>query len=264
MIDFHVHTFPDAIAGRTMDKLSAIAGLVPKTNGTLADAQRRMDEWGVSAYVLQNVATKPSQQHTINNTAASLQRTGRFAFGSIHPDAEDAVAELERMTDLGLKGVKLHPDYQGFFIDEARLDPIYDAIGQLGLMVLFHTGYDPLSPNVIHAEPAGVAAVHRRFPKMRMIAAHLGGIADHPEQAQLLVGQDIYLDVSIAAARFTPEEYDRLLRRHGAERVLLASDCPWGGIPEGLERLRQTSLTQRELRRICCENAAELLGLSHE
>ena len=80
------------------------------------------------------------------------------------PDAPDALDELQRIKDLGLYGVKLHPDYQGFLIDDPKMFPIYDAISSLGLPVTFHTGWDPLSPDLIHATPQAVAKVVKLFP----------------------------------------------------------------------------------------------------
>ncbi|MEL7609689.1 MAG: amidohydrolase family protein [Bacillota bacterium] len=261
LIDFHTHAFPDAMADRTMQTLSRVSGLEPETDGTLDALNKKMDEWGTDYFVLHNIATRPSQQTTINNYAASIQGGRMFCFGTVHPDAPDAVQEVERIAELGLSGVKLHPDYQDFFIQEPRMNAVYDAIEQLGLPVLFHAGYDPLSPDLIHATPEGVADVNRRFPRMRVIAAHLGGIADLPAQRAALLGRDVYLDISVTLWRTTPEEFRDVVFDHGIERILFGSDCPWGNSPDNLERLDRIGLTQQEKNAICYNNAAKILGL---
>lgn len=262
LIDFHTHCFPDAIAHRVIAHLEQQAGgLKPRTDGTLAATDALMREWGVSHYVIQNIATRPDQQQTINDHAASLQNGRVFCFGSVHPDASDAIQELERIKSLGLLGVKFHPDYQGFYIDETRLDPIYSAVEDLGLIAFFHTGYDPISPGHLHSWPAAVARVRRRFPRMTMVAAHLAGIADKPQEACAIYGQDIYLDTSVSPIRLPPGAYAALVRAHGPQRMLLGSDCPWGDIPGTLALLETLGLTPDELDQVCYRNAAGLLGL---
>lgn len=263
LIDFHAHAFPDAIAHRVIDHLEQQAGgLKPVTDGTLAATDAIMHEWGVSHYVIHNIATRPDQQRTINDHAAAIQNGRIFCFGSVHPDAPDALTELTRIKSLGLLGVKLHPDYQNFFIDETRMDPIYAAIRDLDLIAFFHTGYDPISPGHLHSWPAAVAQVRRRFPRLRMVAARLAGIADKPEEAGIIYGQDIYLDTSVSPVRLPPGAYAALVRAHGPERILLASDCPWGDIPGTLARLAALGLSPDEMDSICYRNAARLLGLA--
>ena len=109
IIDFHTHAFADAIAPRAIASLSkASGGLTPSTDGTAAGLLRCMDECGVDHSVLLTIATKPKQQKTINDWAAQLNHGRISAFGSIHPDAPDALDELERIHALGLRGVKSH------------------------------------------------------------------------------------------------------------------------------------------------------------
>ena len=140
LIDFHTHAFPDGLAQRAVDKLSAVSGgLAPQTDGTLESLKARMDEDGVDISVVLSIATNPKQMHNVNDFAARIDQDPRIvAFGSVHPEAPDALEELERIADMGLKGVKLHPEYQNFYVDEERMKPIYRKISELGLVTLFH------------------------------------------------------------------------------------------------------------------------------
>ncbi len=104
--------------------------------GTAEETIQRFDEWGINKGVLLSVATKPTQQRVINDWCAQ-QDGGRFiSFGGIHPDAEDYEQEIAHIKELGLHGIKLHPDYQGFIIDDERMDKIYDAIERAALAAL--------------------------------------------------------------------------------------------------------------------------------
>ncbi len=152
-IDFHVHLFPDALAVKTIGKLARIAGdehgdAPHYTDGTLRGTLEKMDVWGVDRAVTQHIATSVHAMHKVNDFAASVRSERLYAFGSVHPDAPDALEELERIRALGLDGVKLHPDYQNFFVDEERMASIYEKMAQLHLPVLFHAGWDPLSPEL--------------------------------------------------------------------------------------------------------------------
>ena len=119
LIDFHTHAFPEKIAVRAIQKLAHDAGgLTPQTDGTLGSLKAQMDRDGVDISVVHSIATNPKQQTNVNNFAMEIDRDPAFvAFGSVHPDAPDALSELERIKAAGLKGVKLHPEYQQFYAD---------------------------------------------------------------------------------------------------------------------------------------------------
>lgn len=261
IIDFHMHAFPDKIALRTMEHLSGIAGSQPVTDGTIAGTLKNMASGGITSGVIMQIATKPSQQTTINNWAAQVQQDtpGLVFFGSVHPDAPDAVQELSRIRDLGLCGVKLHPDYQGFFVDDPRMFPIYEAIQELGLPVLFHTGRDPVSPGVIHAPAQKLAQVLELFPDMTVIAAHMGGLGCYDDTERYLVGKNLYLDTSMPGALCSQEQAVRIIKNHGADRILFATDCPWSDAAQSVQFLQSLGLNQEELELIFHKNAEELL-----
>ena len=150
LIDFHVHLFPDALAPRALEHLRGIAQSSTHTLGTVTDTLRAMDEANVDISVVQSIATNPGQQKNVNDFAAAIQGERLVCFGSVHPSAPDMVEELYRIRELGLKGIKLHPDYQAFYVDDPHLAPLYETAQALGLPILFHAGQDPVSPHGIH------------------------------------------------------------------------------------------------------------------
>ncbi|NLJ31117.1 MAG: amidohydrolase [Clostridiales bacterium] len=262
LIDFHVHVFPDQLAPRALNRLLQVNRVPCYSNGTLADTEAKMKEWGVDQFVSLNIATKPTQQTDVNNWAAAVQKSGHIGFGSVHPDAADAVEELFRIQKLGLSGVKLHPDYQNFFVDDPKLFPIYDALSELGLPVVFHAGLDPISPHRAHCPPAALASVLRKFPRMKVIAAHLGGMVMYREAEEFLAGKNLYMDLSMCVSFCSLEQFERTVRKHGAQRILFASDCPWSRPSDEFAYVERSSLSSAEKESIYWKNAAQLLNLS--
>ena len=117
LVDFHVHAFAEKIAARAIGQIAGKADLIPETDGTAEGLRRRLQEWGVDKGVVLPIATKPTQQTIINDWAAQQQDDTLYCYGSVHPDAPDVLEELERIRQLGLHGIKLHPDFQRFDID---------------------------------------------------------------------------------------------------------------------------------------------------
>ena len=262
-IDFHVHAFADKIAGRTVSSLGDTAHVKPATDGTFPDTENKMRQWGVDGFVLLSIATKPSQHEVCNNWAAAQISESVFPFGSVHPDGGDVFAELERIKALGLYGIKLHPDYQGFFADEERLIPIYKKCGELGLPIIFHAGYDPISPDCVHCTPQMAAKFLEAVPDTIFILAHLGGFGMWDDVERILAGNfgNLYMDTAMTGSYTGEEQLLRIIRKHGADKILLASDCPWDSAGITVDKLKRLGLSADEQRLIFSENAKKLLNL---
>lgn len=263
-IDFHVHAFADKIAERTIQHLAEIAKDMPVTNGTLAETEQHMQEWGIDGFALLSIATKPSQHLVCNNWAASCKSKHIFPFGSVHPDSETALEELERIKNLGLYGVKLHPDYQNFFIDEERMIPIYQKCAELELPVILHAGFDPLSPDCIHCTPDRAIKAIQSAPETVFILAHLGGNLLWDEVEQKLAGKfkNLYFDTAVIGNYMhDDEQLKRIILKHGADKILFASDCPWDRPDVIIQKLKNLGLTQEQEELIFAGNAKRLLHL---
>lgn len=265
LIDFHTHAFNPKIAERAISQLEKCAGIVPFTRGRIEQLIDRMDEWGVDKSVVLSIATKPTQQKIVNDWAAEInaQEDRLICFGSVHPDAENACEEVERIKERGLCGIKLHPDYQRFLADDPRLDDIYDAIAQSGLPVTLHAGYDCYSPELVHCPPERSAKLIKRHPKLKLVLAHLGANDRWQEVYDMLAGtgEELYFDCSFTAA--CPDELmTRIIKKHGVERILFGSDCPWESAAVIAEKLLRCDLTDDERDKIFSGNAMRLLELN--
>ena len=261
IIDMHVHIFADTLAPRVLAQLEQMSGLTAVTDLTEADTRMRLREWGIDIGVMMPIATKPSQQRTINDWAAGLQGGSLLSFGTVHPAAADAGAELRRIRKLGLHGVKLHPDYQQFEADDRSVYPLYELAAELDLPLLFHAGFDPVSPSHSHCRPEQLARISRDLPDLTVIAAHLGGNCMYEESLRHLAGRDIYLDISLAPQFISHEQFSELIGRHDPERVLFASDCPWTNPAQEKEWVERLPAGKGIKERIFWRNAAELLRI---
>ena len=261
LFDFHTHLFPDQLAPKALPKLAATFGANPFTDGTVSGTRAAFQQWGVTGATVMHIAVKPGQQETVNNFAASIQGDGLYSFGSVHPKDPHAVEEIRRVASLGLHGLKFHPDYQGVPADDACMDPLLEEAEKLGLPVLFHTGPDPIDPQHPLSRSERIAHLLERFPNLTIIAAHMGGL-NAPEEAEaFLLGKNLYIDTAMAHTFLTPEQFERMVRLHGIDRVLFGSDCPWSRSNDGVAFIEQTSLSTEEKEAIYWKNAYRLLKI---
>ena len=262
LIDFHTHAFPPGIAARAMEKLSYdVGGVAPNTDGTLESLKAQMDRAGVDLSVVHSIATNPRQMHKVNDYAFQMDRDERIvAFGSVHPDAPDALEELERIKAAGLKGVKLHPEFQGFYADNEKMKPIYRKISELGLITLFHAGEDYGYPPPYHAMPEHLKTALGWFDSP-VVAAHWGGIGCGARVLETLCGEGIYFDLSYGYGAMAKPTAQAILDRHGPDRLLFGSDSPWHKPEWELRLLDTLDLTRADREKILWKNAAVLLGL---
>jgi predicted TIM-barrel fold metal-dependent hydrolase len=260
VIDIHAHAWPDAVAAKAVPSLAEEGGVDAFGDGTIAGLVAAMDRAGIDASVVQPVATKPGQVRAINDWAATLTSARIVPFGAMHPGLEDPAAEIARMASLGLRGFKMHPEYQTFEPHEPRMDPIYAAASAHGLVVFFHAGADIAFPTV-RGTPASFARVLHAWPGLKVVLAHLGGYRRWSEVTDLLAGADVWLDTAFTLGHLPDDELVALARAHGTGRVLLGTDAPWSDSASEIARLRSLPFSPSELQGILGGNAERLLGL---
>jgi len=262
LIDFHVHCFPDKLAAGAVARLGANAHMDSLTNGTFADTSEKMAAWGVDKFVLQNIAVTPKTQRNVNDFAVACNDAQRvFAFGSVHPAAPDACEELERLAEAGILGVKFHPEYQFFDVDDRMAYPVYEKCAELGLIMFFHAGWDVAFPDSRRIYPKACARMAADFKGASIVFAHGGGNLAWDEVEEQLCGLDVYFDLAMLPVFLENSAAKRLIRKHGAQRILFGTDCPWSSPPTLMEYLAKMELTADEYEAICFGNACRLLGI---
>lgn len=281
IVDFHTHTFPERIAAPTIQKLAHMSHIKPFSDGSNSGLAASMAAAGVDYSVVLPVATNTRQVCHVNDSAAQVndgyRKTGIISFGCMHPDFPDWKEELARIANMGLKGIKLHPVYQDVDLDDPRYLRILDRCGELGLIVLTHAGLDIGIPGKVNCSPDMTLRALKQVGPVRMILAHMGGWRNWDQVEELLVDTDAYLDTSFTLGRMTPlgdgfygpselnmmeeEQFLRMVREFGADRLVFGTDSPWGGQAEDVARFRALPLTDEEKAAILGGNAQKLLGL---
>lgn len=263
IIDFHTHCFPSKIAAKAMEQLTRRSGItMPFHSGSPESLCALAQKDEVDYSVVLNIATNPRQQKNVNDFAGSLKETeGLIPFGSVHPDSPDALNELERLWQSGIKGVKLHPDYQGFFVDEEKMFPIYRKIGSLGLITVFHSGVDIGFPEPVHCTPERLSHILELFDGAPVVAAHFGGLCAREQTLKYLAGKNIYLDTAYCYGMLNPAKAKELIEIHGADKILFGSDAPWNSPKQDIELIKCFELGEKEEKAVLGENAKKLLGL---
>ena len=259
IIDFHAHAFPDAIAARAMPELAKEADVVPAADGTVAGLLASMDRAGIAQSVICSIATKPSQFGAILEWSRATGSERLWMFASVHPADPDPAGRLRRVVGAGLRGIKLHPYYQDFEVDEPRLHPLYAAAEALGLIVVCHAGFDIAYPRTRIADPVRIRRVIESFPGLKLVAAHMGGWDDWDEVERHLLGRPIYIDTSYSFHCLPAERARRMLLAHPADRILFGTDSPWADAAEDVARLRALALPAGLERAILSDNARALL-----
>jgi uncharacterized protein len=259
-IDIHAHAFPDELAERAIRTLEGDSPVRARLDGTVSALLGSMDRAGIAVSVIASIATKPQQAEAILAWSRRMASARIVPFASVHPADQHAVDRLRAVAAAGIRGIKLHPYYQGFEIDEERMAPLYGEAEQLGLVLLMHAGFDIGFPRTRIAEPARIARVAARFPGLKLVCAHFGGWCDWSEVERWLLGRPIALDVATCFHYMRPGQLGDFLLRHPADCILFGSDSPWEDQAEAIEVLRGVCPRDR-LQAILRGNAERLLGL---
>jgi hypothetical protein len=261
LIDFHTHFFPDKIAKDSCDKLADKAKIVYHGDGTLGGLASFMKEDGVDISVNQPVATKPEQVQSINRKMAEINRTNKsvVCFGAMHPGFEGIEEEIEFLRLSGIKGIKLHPEYQQFSPEEKRMAKLYEACADNNIAILFHAGID-IGYDTVHCLPKGAAEL-LKIKGLTVIFAHMGAYRLWDDVEKLLVGKKCYFDTAYCN-EMNNDQLKRMILNHGSDKILFGSDFPWERASVMKNKIDALGLYQSDLDNIYFKNAEKLLGLT--
>jgi hypothetical protein len=260
IIDFHTHAFPDAVAANAIPYLEEEGHVKAFLDGTVSSLLASMDEAGVESSVICSIATKPKQFAAILAWSKEIRSERIIPFPSFHPADPDCLQQIRRIRLEGFKGIKMHPYYQDFFLDEERLFPIYEEMCKQNLILVMHTGFDIAFPRIRRADPAQIARVLARFPELRMVTTHLGAWDQWDEVLELLAGRPIYMELSYTLDFLAPERARKILEKHPSQYLLFGTDSPWGNQSTSRVQLEKLGLEAGLRQRILRDNALALLN----
>ncbi len=261
IIDVHTHAFPDKVARAAIPTLEKCGGIKAYRNGTVADLLASMDAAGVERSVLCSIATKPEQFQHIFDWSQKIRSERILPFPSVHPHDPELIPHLEQIHAAGFLGVKMHPYYQDYFLDDPELFPLYQRMSELALVLAIHAGYDIAFPKVRRSNPERIVDICKRFPDLKMIATHLGGWGEWEEVKSFLAGKPIFMEISFALTFLEPDKVRDILLRHPADYLLFGTDSPWSDQAETLQLLENLDLPGDLFTRMTRTNPVRLLKL---
>jgi len=263
-IDFHTHIFPDRVAKAAMDALGAESGYYPpRTDGTLRGLRESMKTADISASVVANIATKPSQMIPILDFCRQIKNEAIHPLISFHPsnETEDVADMFGKAHRSGIRGVKLHPMYQKFFIDDKFMYGFYELIASFGFYLMFHSGFDMAFPGNTQADVERVKKVADWFRGLTIVCTHVGGWKQWDRISCLSGCENIYTETSMTLSEVSDSRFIKIISHFADDRILFGTDSPWTDQKEMLERTLRLRISDRLKEKMLYQNAAELLGL---
>lgn len=269
LVDFHTHCFPDKIANATVFALHNNSGAIPHTDGTLDGLLNNLQNANGTIAVNLPVLTKPTQFESVAKFAIEINK--RFAdssvkvisFGGMHPACENIEEKMQFLKDNGIKGVKIHPDYQETFIDDDGYIIILEMAKKLDMIVVTHSGVDDgYKDKPVLCTPDRVLKVIEKVNHNKFVLGHYGAHRQWEEVYDKLAGKDVYFDTAFTFGSIDKELFLKILEKHGEDKVLFATDCPWHDINADKLALLSFGLSRETLEKIAYKNACKLLNIS--
>lgn len=259
IFDFHTHIYPEKIAAAAVENVGKFYNVPTMAcDGTVDTLLDIGEQAGISKFLVCSVATSPKHVDSINRFIADQAKEydELYGFGTVHPDMEHPEEVIQGIMDAGLKGIKIHPETQGFNVDDPKLFAICDLFrGKLPLLI--HCGdyrYD-------NSHPCRLVHLLHNFPDLTVIAAHFGGWSIHDLAVEYLENENCYMDCSSTSFLTGPRRMKELIRHYGAQRMLFGSDYPMWNPKFELNRFLSLGLTDHENELILQNNPRRILGL---
>lgn len=260
VIDVHVHIYPDKIAVKAAEAVGQFYNVAMKeADGSVGRLLESLEPSPITHCVVHSVATKPAHVRSINDfiAATCAEHPNFIGFMTMHQDCPDPEAEIDHAMELGLRGIKLHPDTQEVNLDDPRLMAVYEIAEARHLPLIIHTGdyrYD-------FSHPRRLVHVMRAFPGLVVDAAHLGGWSIYDLALEYLEHERCFLDVSSSMSFLGPRRTRELVRLYGAERVLFGSDFPMWNPADEYACFASMGFTDEEMELMTWKNAQRFLGM---
>ncbi len=268
-VDVHTHIWPDRIAEATLESMTRSLGLEAIAPNTIAGIKAHMTASGVDKSIVLGVVERADQVRRANDWLIGIQDEQLVPFGAMHPDLEDKGAEIARLRESGLKGIKLHPMINGFYPDDPKMFPVYEEMGESMVLEIHcgrlpHFGEHQTEHQPVFAAPERIMNVVRQFPKLRVIALHLGGFYMLDEAERELIGREnILIDTTWPPSlrELTPQTLTSIINKHGAQKVCFGTDFPLVSQSSEAEYIQSLPLPDSTKEGILGENARQFIGL---
>jgi uncharacterized protein len=261
IIDFHAHAFPDNLADKAMNALQQGCDIKPFHDGKIISLLKSMDSAGIDKAVICSIATKPDQFQPILEWSKTIKSDRIIPFLSIHPNDEKIKEKVKIIFNEGFKGIKLHPYYQGFSLDDEKIFPLYEESLKHNLIIISHCGFDIAFPKDRLCDPDKIINIKNKFPDLKFVASHFGSWQDWYEVEKKIIGKDIYLESSFSIELIGGKKSKELILKHPSDYILFGTDSPWTNQQQSVKVIRSLKLPVELQEKIFCANAKKLLNL---
>ena len=257
-IDAHCHIYPEKIAKLAVDHTDNFYSENSFNKGTIEDLISASDKVGIDKCVIQSVATTPKQVQSINkfiSDSVNLYQDRFVGLGTIHPRSLDIEGDIEHLIELGLKGIKIHPDIQDFKVDDDGYKKAYKICEKKGLPVLMHTGdnrYDNSNPNRL-------IPILNEFKNLTVVGAHFGGWSIWEEASEKYKNYDnFFVDTSSSFHYINLDTAKRIIDNYGVDKLMFATDYPMWNAKNEIDTLLKLNLTEEDYIKIFSKNAIKV------
>lgn len=268
IIDFHTHVFPDKIAGTTIGALSNNSGTRAHTDGTVQGMLDALDRANADIAITLPVLTKPTQFDSVAKFALSVNERFKdskrklISFAGMHPDCDNVEEKMAYLKSVGFKGIKIHPDYQNTFFDDEKNVNIIKLAKKYDLIVVTHAGVDDgYKDQPVRCTVDRALSVIEQVDYDKLVLGHFGGHKLWEEVYEKLAGKNVYFDTAFTFHEIQKDLFVKILDKHGVDKVLFATDCPWRDIKDDFDILSSYGLKSADMDKITHLNAIKLLGI---
>ena len=268
IIDFHTHIFPDKIASSTIGALASVSGSKAYTDGTVNGMLEALNRANADIAVALPVLTKATQFDSVLNFACAVNEQFKnsqrkiISFAGMHPECENIDEKIQKIKSLGIKGIKIHPDYQSTYIDDQRYINIIKCAKKHDLIVVTHSGIDDGYAGMpVRCPVDRVLKVIKEVDYDKFVLAHFGAHRLWEQVLDELAGKNVYFDTAFTLNDINKDLFKAIVSKHGSDKILFATDCPWRDIKEDYEIISSYGIEQSDLDKILYKNALKLLNL---
>jgi len=264
IIDFHTHIFPDKIAEKTILNLANLSGNIPYANGSESGLIEQIEKAKIDLAVALPVLTAPQQFDSVNRFAKEINnKEGKIlSFAGIHPLCEEIDKKMLFIKEQGFLGVKIHPQYQNTYIDSIGYEKILSCAKELDLIVVTHAGVDEgFKDEPILCPPEGILSLQKKVNHNKFVLAHYGANRTWEEVLEKLCGENFYFDTAYILNLISKELFLKILEKHGADKILFATDSPWREISQEVTNLKAFVEDEEIQDKILYKNAKKLLNI---
>ena len=260
-IDVHAHIYPDKIADAATESIGDFYQAdMQGSTGSTQQLFKMAQDTPISHFIVHSVAVKAKNVASINKfIAGEAAKDSRLTgFMAMHQDVENLEEEIERAMAAGLKGIKIHPDFQKINLDDDKLMRIYEIAEKKRLPLIIHTGdyrYD-------YSHPRRMKRVLHEFPDLVVDAAHFGGWSIYDLALEYMEDESCFMDISSSFAFLGKRRTRELIDIYGTERILFGSDFPMWSPKGEFDFFESLGLSDKQCQEILLENPQRFLGFS--